>query len=378
MTDSNAGMSRHALVVDDDPHINRLLQVRLRSAGFEVRSAVDGEHAVEQIEASPPDLMLLDVSMPGMGGLDVLRWIRERRLDIAVIMSTAFGSEQVAIEALRLGADDYLRKPFETTEFKAVVERTASRLFLRRENEALRRQLNAELLRAAEIQASLLPPSPPTLDGYDVAAICHPAREVGGDFYDWQMLPDGSLSVLIGDVMGKGMPAALLMATVRAALRPVLAMQGPADGLRQVEAALTNDLERSGSFVTLFVARLDPSRHAVEYVDAGHGLAVVTRADGRSTNLATRSLPLGVFPGMDVQHETLELDPGDALILYSDGLVDSLPGACLSPGELASHVAGAGSAEAIAGRLAALIPNDTPYVDDVTVTVLRRETGSNP
>jgi DNA-binding response OmpR family regulator len=85
--------------------------------------------------------VLLDVSMPGMDGLEVLERVREQQLDIAVIMSTAFGSKRVAIDALRKGADDYLRKPFEPTELRAVVDRTASRLFLRRENAALQRQL---------------------------------------------------------------------------------------------------------------------------------------------------------------------------------------------------------------------------------------------
>lgn len=121
-----------ALVVDDDPDINRLLRVRLKARGYEVESAADGAQALAAIERFGPDLLICDISMPIMGGLDVLDRVRADGRDLAVVMATAFGSEKVAIEALRRGADDYLRKPLEPVEFQAVLDRTVARLRLAR------------------------------------------------------------------------------------------------------------------------------------------------------------------------------------------------------------------------------------------------------
>lgn len=361
-----------AMVVDDDPGINRLLQVRLTSHGFTVGSARNGEEAIAALRDAPPDLMLLDVSMPGIGGLEVLAWVREERLDTAVIMTTAFGSESVAIDALRRGADDYLRKPFEPDEFRAVVDRTASRLFLRRQNRALRKRLDAELRHAAEIQAGLLPDAPPALPGYEIAARCQPARAVGGDFYDWQLRPDGALSLTLGDVMGKGMPAALLMTTVRAALRSVAVERGPGESVRAVERALAGDLDRSRSFVTLFHARLAPESGALTYVDAGHGLAAVHRADGRSETLAERGLPLGVTAG-DVTEGCVTLDPGDILLIYSDGLLDAHPDRRVTAEASLRLIRDARSVQDAADRIVVQATGEAPAEDDLTVIIIRRQ-----
>jgi serine phosphatase RsbU (regulator of sigma subunit) len=371
-TDSS-GTTARVLVVDDDPNINRLMQVRLRSQGYDVVSAASGDEALARLDEIAPDLMLLDVSMPGASGLDVLDHVRAEGRDVAVIMATAFGSERIAIDALRRGADDYLRKPFEPDEFRTVVERTTSRLLLRRQNRSLRRELLAELRRASEVQLSLLPQRPPAVDGFELAAYCLPARQVGGDFYDWQIAADGSLNLMLGDVMGKGMPAALLMATVRAAVRAVAAHHSPIDSLPIVDDVLAEDLERSSSFATLFLARLLSPDGDVTFVDAGHGLAFVARADGGAQRLEPRSLPLGVLPGNGFAAGSVTLAPGDALVLYSDGLPDARPDLRLDPEVLAGFLRGVAHAQEIVERLRNLvITGATALPDDLTLVALRR------
>lgn len=368
-----SGTTARALVVDDDPGINRLMQVRLRSQGYEVVSASSGDEALARLDEVKPDLMLVDVSMPGASGLDVLDRVRAEGRDIAVIMATAFGSEGIAIDALRRGADDYLRKPFEPDEFRAVVERTTSRLLLRRQNRTLRRELLAELRRAAEVQLSLLPDRPPVVEGFEVAAYCLPARQVGGDFYDWQIAADGSLNLMLGDVMGKGMPAALLMATVRAAVRAVAAHHAPIESLTVVERVLADDLERSSSFVTLFLARLTSADGRVSFVDAGHGLAFVVRATGVVQRLGPRSLPLGVLTGSSFEPGSVTLDPGDALVVFSDGLPDARPDLRLEPDTLAGLLRGVGHAQEIVERLRSLVvARGAALPDDLTLVALRR------
>lgn len=365
------------LVVDDDPHINRLLQVRLRARGFAVGGAADGEQALAAIEACPPDLVFLDVSMPGIGGLEVLEAVRSRGLDVAIIMTTAFGSEQVAIEALRRGADDYLRKPFEPAEFQVILDRTLARLRISRQNAALRLQLDekrheleAELSRAAQVQMDLLPREVPALPGFDLAGLCVSAQEVGGDFYDWQEPEPGVLTLAIADVMGKGMPAAILMATVRAALRAVVQQNAPAAALGQLATAIEPDLAHAGAFVTLQLARLDAARRRLTYVDAGHGLSFVRRADGVVEQPDVRGLPLGVLPLHACEEGVLDFRPGDALVLYSDGLMDALPAELRARATLAAQLAGAGSAAEMVERLISLAGLSGPLPDDLTVMVL--------
>ena len=150
---------RHVLVVDDDPGINQLLCLRLKRRGFDVTSAKDGEEALPQLigpAEARPDLVFLDLSMPRMGGLEVLERVRQAGTDVAVIIMTAQGSEKVAIESLQLGADDYLRKPLEVQELEAVLERAVARQLLRRQNLALQAQLEQEHRQRDRLEGVLL------------------------------------------------------------------------------------------------------------------------------------------------------------------------------------------------------------------------------
>jgi CheY-like chemotaxis protein len=368
---------RRVLVVDDDPDINRLVRARLTARGYAVAAANDGEEALARIAAEQPDLIFLDVSMPGIDGLAVLAEVRARAFDLAVIMMTAFGSEAVAVEALRRGADDYLRKPFDRAEFGATLDRTVQRLELGRQNTWLRarldeqhRQLEAELARAGAVQADLLPRDRPAIAPFELAARCVPAREVGGDFYDWQSSGAGNCWFTLADVMGKGMPAALWMATVRTAMRAVVRDSPPGAAMRYVARALEPDLDRAGAYVTLFLARLDGAARHLSYVDAGHGHVCLRRADGRAEPLPQRDLPVGILPDAEFRQGDVPFAPGDALVLYSDGLVDARPDLALDPLSVATHLDGAATAGEMVERLIALGTAAGPLPDDLTVVVL--------
>jgi serine phosphatase RsbU (regulator of sigma subunit) len=366
------------LVVDDDPSINLLLQTRLRLRGLNVLSASDGREALDLLSETEIDLLLLDVSMPVIGGLEVLSNIRQRGLDTAVIMTTAFGSEQVAIEALRAGADDYLRKPFDAVELRAVLDRTIVRLLLHRQNALLRmrvddqqRALEAEFARAGEVQRALLPAVAPLVPGYDVAGRCVPSRNVGGDFYDWRSNLNG-LTVVLGDVMGKGMPAALVMATVRAALRAVSDVHDPETSIHLVDRALYDDLQNSNQFITLLLIHIDLQSHQGKFVDAGHGHAWILRADGEVTVLEPRGVPLGIFPETKWPIGQFALEPGDALIAYSDGLADADPNRTIDAEEIARHIRSCRTAQETVDRMTGLVPRLESMTDDLTLIALRR------
>lgn len=368
------------LIIDDDAEIHRLLRARLTARGYDVSEASSGEEGVSRLREARPDLVFLDVAMSGMTGIDVLDFIRSQRLDVAVILTTAYSSEQVAIAALRHGADDYLRKPFDRGEFQAALDRTLSRLSmsrqirqLRRELEVKQRQLAEELARAAAVQSELLPIENPPLPGFEIGARCLPASAVGGDFYDWQQLPGNVLSLTVGDVMGKGMSAALLMATVRAVIRAMVSQHGPADAVQHTARSLDGDLARSGSFVTLFHAQLNTATAELRYVDAGHGQVLLRRAAGTIEPLQPWGLPLGVLSTEHYAEGVVTLAPGDVLVIYSDGLSEARPEMFRDQRTLAEHIAPGESAGAIAQSLVdlATAPGG-PLPDDLTVVVMRR------
>ncbi|OAN40832.1 diguanylate cyclase [Chloroflexus islandicus] len=368
------------LVVDDDPDVGRLLQLWLADAGYRVELTHNGFEALQRIAQGGIDVALIDILMPEISGIDVLDNVRQMGPEPAVIMTTAFGSEQIAVNAIRHGADDYLRKPIDRQELLVVIERTLANLRLRRENAALqrrldekRRELEAEIKHAAQIQSEMLPQQMPRLPGYTIAARCIPAREVGGDFYDWHFPAPHLLNLTFGDVMGKGMSAALLMTTTRAVIRSVARDTSPEVNMRYAVNALHADLDRTNSFVTLCHLQLNLMTHTLAFVDAGHGLGFIRRHGGQCDRLEPRGAPLGIFSHEPYRQGEAVLNPGDALILFSDGLLDPWPALAREPLQINDLLADGMSATAIVDRLLALPALLGPLTDDLTVVVLVRD-----
>ena len=367
------------LIIDDDEEIHRLLRARLEARGYQVTAASSGEEGISKLREVNPDLVFLDVAMSGMTGIDVLDVVRSRRLDVAVILTTAYSSEQVAIAALRHGADDYLRKPFDRGEFQAALDRTLARLTMSRQIKQLRTELDRkqvqlaeELARAAVVQSELLAVENPPLPGFEIGARCLPARMVGGDFYDWQQLPFGTLSLTVGDVMGKGMSAALLMATVRAVIRAMVSQHGPADAVQHTASSLDGDLARSGSFVTLFHAQLNVNTAELRYVDAGHGQVFLRRVNGTIEPLKPWGLPVGVLSSEKYLEGSITMAPGDLLVIYSDGLSEARPDLFRDQETLAAQIVADETAGLTAQRLVDLATSAGQLPDDLTVVVVRR------
>jgi serine phosphatase RsbU (regulator of sigma subunit) len=262
--------------------------------------------------------------------------------------------------------DELIVSPVEKLELHARVETLLRVRALSLTNASLGRRLEKELARAREVQAGLLPRAPPHLGGFDLAARCIPALEIGGDFFDWQSIDDEAV-LSVGDVMGKGVPAALLAATVRAVLRALAHQNAPGAALDLLQQTLGGDLERTSSFVTLFHGRLAVGKREVRYVDAGHGHAAVRRADGRVERLSGGGRPIG-FPQSGRYRETgLHLAAGDILFVYSDGLIDD---GGRGPEDLIRHLDVDRTSSAIVEQLIERAPRPE-IADDVTALVLR-------
>src|SRR5215213_5195376 len=186
-----------------------------------------------------------------------------------------------------------------------------------------RERVEQEIRVARTIQQASLPKEVPQLEGWQIYPLYRPAREVGGDFYDFFELKDGRLGIVVGDATGKGVPAALVMASARSMLRAVAqASDSPGDALRRVNDPLATDIPPN-MFVTCFYAILDPESASLRYANAGHDLPYLRRRGGDAEELRARGMPLGLMPGMGYEEKEIVLQAGEATLFYSDGLVEA-------------------------------------------------------
>ncbi|HEY9354974.1 MAG TPA: SpoIIE family protein phosphatase [Arthrobacter sp.] len=356
---------RRAVVIEDDPDIRGLLVRILVKQGFEVSEAESGLPGVELVRRNKPDLVTLDLNLPDLDGLEVCKLLREFS-DAFIVMLTARADELDKLTGLDNGADDYISKPFSPRELQSRI----NALFRRRQSPAVDTAARSELERATEVQQSLLPKEDVRVEGYDLAGVFRPSRSVGGDFYDWYRTPDG-LHLTFADAMGKGMGAALIAATVRAVMRSMGHRQDLDGAFASASQAIATDLDSSNSFVTLFHARLDAASGTVSYVDAGHGLALHVTAGGAVHRLPSGGPPVGAWVGSVWPQASMDLAPGDSLVVVSDGVLDVFDSveAFTAAVLLAAH--GQPSAQSASDAILSLAPAETAE-DDVTVVVVRR------
>jgi serine phosphatase RsbU (regulator of sigma subunit) len=243
-----------------------------------------------------------------------------------------------------------------------------------------RERIEQELRTARMIQQTFLPKEAPSLDGWYLTEYYQPAREVGGDFYDFLSLPDGRLGVVIGDVTGKGIPAALLMTASRTMLRSVAQqLASPGEVLAQVNQLLRDDMP-VGMFVTCFYAILDPESGRLRYANAGQDLPAIRRGGSEVGELRATGMPLGLLPDTRYEEAETALAPGDLLLFYSDGLIEAhnpereMFGLARLRSVLAETIPPVGPAllEGLRQALATFTGASWEQEDDVTLVALQR------
>ena len=193
------------------------------------------------------------------------------------------------------------------------------------QEERERERVEQELLVARRIQQASLPKEVPAIEGWQITPYYRPAREVGGDFYDFHLLSEGRLGLVVGDATGKGVPAALVMSTTCGMLQlaaQALDSSSPGEVLERVNETLLARIP-ANMFVTCFYAILDPERGNLTYANAGHDLPYVRRRSGDAEELRARGMPLGLMPGMSYEENEIVLDGGEGVFFYSDGLVEA-------------------------------------------------------
>ncbi len=370
--------SQRILVVDDEESLAKVMARTLRSRGFECDIALDGAHARLLFEDHDYALALLDVRLPDESGYGLLEALRSKRPDTAVVMVSGVDDPELGRAAMEHGAYAYHVKPVGATQLYLLVVNNLRRRSLEIDGRATLRRLESmveerseQVRHAARLQSGMLPPSPYKGDGFELAAHFTAAKEISGDFYDWYATVDDRLTITLGDVMGKGLPAALMMATARAALRGAAGIGSMEAVMKNAAEVMSAVLEVDHAYVTVFQCSFDPKTGELRYVDAGHGHARILRGSAGQETLPERSAPIGMFPDSQYLVGTVTLNPGDTLVVFSDGLLDLRPDLATRDVLLPYDARRAPTVQQMVDILANGA-DDRELFDDVTVVALRK------
>lgn len=348
---------------------------RVATEGLEI-APDDPIVAYFQSVTNPVDVDDLDLDSPALRAI--------KAADMKVIVPLCSQGELIGL--LNLGphlsqqeysADDYALLNNLATQASPAV-RVAQLVREQQAEVQERERLEQELRIARLIQQSLLPKEVPQLLGWQVSAYYQPAREVGGDFYDFLSLPDDRLGFVVGDVADKGVPAALVMATTRSILRAAApTTDSPGQVLERVNEVLYPDIPPI-MFVTCLYVTLDPASGLLRYANAGHDLPYVRHAEG-ATQLQATGVPLGLMPGIRYEEKEAMLEPGDSVLFYSDGLVEAhnhqreMFGLPRLRKLVDDHpVGGTSLVNLLLGELARFAGGDWEQEDDITLVTLQR------
>ena len=333
-------MAETILIVDDDLDILELLKMNLEPEGYNIRTANDGERAVQSASTNPPDLILLDVMMPYKDGFQVIEELKdiEHTKNVPVILITARGQTEDKVLGLDTGADDYITKPFDlrevTARVEAVLGRTRPIKYINplmhamgdKFSEEGLQQLAGHLQAAAAIQKKLLPEQAPNLEGFDIATLLQSSTSVSGDFYDFIPLNETQIGLVLGDVKGNGIPAALLMVMIRTALRLLcLEEDSPASILKRINDLVVRDTE-ADLFATMVYGILDTTDSTFTYSNGGHCYPFHWKNTGKMDHLKTVGMLIGAFEEATFSSDICSISPGDILVFYTDGITETEPG----------------------------------------------------
>jgi len=341
ITDSAATQPR-VLIADDQPDILEALRLLLKGHGYVTEAVTSPSALFAAISQNGFDLILMDLNYArdttsGREGLDLLAQLKATDNAPPIVVMTGWATVGLAVEAMQQGVGDFVEKPWVNSRLLEILKKQVQIGRERREarekaaantlaQTEIASQLHAqdrEIAEARAIQQGFLPKEIPQLRGYEIAGAWQPARVVGGDYYD--ILPFGqeTLGLCIGDVAGKGMPAALLMSNLQAAFRgfasPSLA---PENLCERLNALICRNIA-TDRFITFFYAQLDGAARRLRYTNAGHNAPIVFHRDGTHDRLLDGGGILGVFPIQEFSTGTYDLGAGDRVLLFTDGVTEA-------------------------------------------------------
>ena len=313
------------LIADDQAHVRDALGLLLKSYGYRTKAVSDPLRVVEALDSEQFDVVLLDMNYErdttaGGEGLELVSEIRKRDKNLPMIVMTAWGSVELAVEAMQRGASEFVQKPWDNRQLLGKLQAQVDRA---RALRVAQRCQEEEFREAREIQNRLFPKELPQVVDYEIAAMTRPALCVGGDYYDVVRVSERETVIVIADVAGKGLPAALLMANLQAALKSLLWQSlAPRELCRRLNRILC-DITPLGKFVSFFCGVLDSQDNRLVYTNAGHNPPIVVRGRNEAIELNAAGAVLGQFPDWVYEQSEIRLQSGDALLLFTDGLIDA-------------------------------------------------------
>jgi serine phosphatase RsbU (regulator of sigma subunit) len=386
------------LIVDDEPFNIDYLEQELEDLGYTTISASNGQEALDLISSESPDMILLDIMMPVMDGFEVLARLKANDgwRHIPVVVISAMSDMESVTKGIEMGADDYLPKPFDPTLLMARLKASLEKKRLHDLEQKYLRGLERELEIGREIQADFLPNEIPQPAGWEIATYFQAAREVAGDFYDVFQVSEHKIGLMLGDVVDKGVGAALYMALFRSLLRAAFssAIFTNASGYQNTSendlvkllnkaVSFTNkyicNTHHSAAYATLFFGLLDLHAGELDYIDAGHEPPLILNQGEVRLMLQPTGPVLGMLEEMAFEVKKVQLQAGDTLLVYSDGVTDVQN----DKGEmfggdnylrLLNHTAK--SAESLLEHIVSNLRDfigETPQYDDITLLAVRKE-----
>jgi phosphoserine phosphatase RsbU/P len=323
-----------ALIADDQQDVLAALRLLLRGAGYQTEAVSSPAAVLDAIRQSDFDLVLMDLNYArdttsGQEGLDLITNIRTLDSTLPVVVLTAWGSVELAVEAMHRGVRDFVQKPWDNSRLLKSV-RTQIELGrkwrqqrrLDAENRTFSDKLQQEMTESQEIQEALLPKGLPHIDGFEIAVAWKPASAIGGDYFDVLKFSDRHTGICIADVAGKGVPAALLMSNVQAVLKSFASDSvAPSDVCSRVNSIMCDNIV-AHRFITCFYALLDTQNRKLSYTNAGHCPPMLMR-DGSCVRMKEGGPVLGIFPDDRYLQEEIQLRTGDCLALFTDGVTEA-------------------------------------------------------
>jgi sigma-B regulation protein RsbU (phosphoserine phosphatase) len=341
-TTETAKTQPRVLIADDQPDILEALRLLLKGHGYATEAVTSPAALFAAVSQNGFDLILMDLNYArdttsGREGIDLLARLKATENTPPIVVMTGWATVGLAVEAMQQGVGDFVEKPWVNSRLLEILQKQVQIGRERREarqqavahtiaQTEIASQLHAqdrEIAEARAIQQGFLPNEIPQLRGFQIAGAWQPARVVGGDYYDVLAFGPETLGICIGDVAGKGMPAALLMSNLQAAFRgfasPSLA---PQDLCERLNSLICRNIA-TDRFITFFYAQLDGAACQLRYTNAGHNAPIVAHRDGTHDRLLEGGGILGVFPVQEYSTGTYNLAPGDRVLLFTDGVTEA-------------------------------------------------------
>jgi phosphoserine phosphatase RsbU/P len=315
----------HILIADDQEHVLVALEMLLHRYGFSTAAVTHPLGVIRALETEEFDAVLMDLNytrdtIGGGEGLELVSQIRSRDSLLPLVVMTAWSSVELAVEAMRRGASDFVRKPWDNRE---IVQKLGDQLSRAEERRRRQRLTEQEMQEARAIHDGALPKQLPVIPGYEFAASTQPLQCLGGDYYTVSRIDDRHTAVCIADAAGKGVPAALLMSSMQAVTRSLLEQRMTPSALCARLNSILCDLTPVDKFVSYFYAVLDNTENRLTYCNAGHNPPWLIHSDGREVELESTGSVLGQFPHWTFEQKDLQISNGDVLLLFTDGLVEA-------------------------------------------------------